>query len=260
MTRAVLKELGVFLVWNIAIGLAIILLPPAEGVLVVLLLSGWLLFRYVLRRGKSGQWRRWALLRLRPLTGPALQWTIIGIPFVIAASWALGEVYTRLIPVPPENFNTFGALTSTPLGRLALAILAVAIAPILEEFFFRGLIQRRLERHLGPARGIGIAAGLFAAVHLLPWIFPLHFFLGVALGYAVYITRSIWAGVILHAANNGIAMVAMGAQSDEALLSPTLWEAGLSAEWWFAVAVLLVGGIGLAWTVRGLRTARTMHV
>ncbi len=256
MIKAVLKEVGVFLLWNIAIGLAILLLPPAAGIVIALLLSGWLLFRYILRRGKSGQPRRWAILRIRPIARAQLRWVGIGVPLVIAFSWALGEIYTRLVPVPPENFSTFGPLTSTMYGRLALALLAVAIAPLVEEFFFRGLIQSRLARAYGSTMGIGVAAALFAAVHLLPWIFPLHFFLGLALGYSVYITRSIWTGVILHAANNTTALVATGIQTVEPISAPTLWEVGLTAEWWIALLILAVSGIGLAWTVGRLRATR----
>jgi len=114
----------------------------------------------------------------------------------------------------------------------------------------------RLERKLGPAPGIGIAAALFAAVHLLPWIFPLHFFLGIALGYSVYVTRSIWTGVILHAANNATALLATGIQTNEPISAPTLWEAGLTSEWWIALLVLVASGTGLAWVVGGLRAAR----
>lgn len=256
MIKAVLKEIGIFLLWNIAVGLAILLLPPAPGTVIALLLSGWLLFRYILRHGKSGQARRWALLRLRPIAPEQLKWVCFGVPFVIVFSWGLGEIYTRLVPVPPETFSTFGPLTSTIYGRLALAMLAVAIAPLVEEFVFRGLIQTRIERKIGSAGGIGVAAALFAAVHLLPWIFPLHFFLGIALGYSVYITRSIWTGVILHAANNATALLATGIQTDEPISAPTLWEAGVTAEWWIALLVLIISGTGLAWVVHGLRAAR----
>src|SRR5690606_8159140 len=130
--------------------------------------------------------RRMAALRLRPLRGPTLRWTLVAIPIVLLLSWSLGDIYTQIVPVPPETLNPLEPILRRPGGRLTITIFAVAIAPIIEEFFFRGVIQRDLERRHGTIRGILGAGALFALVHLLPWIFPLHFFLGVTFGFAVW--------------------------------------------------------------------------
>lgn len=223
------------------------------GLGLALALGAWVLQAYLL--GGPRPQRRRALLRLRPLSRATLPWTLAAVPALLLASWALGEVWTRLVPVPPESFDPFDQLARTAGGRLALTVLAVAVAPVLEEFFFRGLIQRSLERRLGAGRGIVAAAGLFAIAHFLPWVLPLHLFLGLAFGYAVYATRSIWTGVLLHAANNAAAVVGLRMQAENPQPTPTIWQAGLGREWWLAVGVAAVAAVLLARIAQGMLAA-----
>lgn len=251
------RDLLLFLAWNLLVSLVLLLSITLgyglAGVPVMIGLYAWLIHRLVLHpRVAAG---RLALLRLRPLDGGALRWTLLAVPVLLVLSWALGEVYIRLVPVPPESFDPFGELMRTQGGRLGVTVLAVGIAPVLEEFFFRGFIQRALERRLGAAAGIGVAAAIFGAVHVLPWVFPLHFFLGLAFGYAVYATRSIWAGVILHAANNTVAIVGLGLEGEEPSPTPTLWQVGPDVDWWISVAVLAASALAAALVARGLRKA-----
>lgn len=250
--RAVVRYLLLFLGWNLLVSLVVVVgLATGYGYAgVAAMIVVYLAFiAYLVTR--SGVPRdRWALLRLRPLDGPVLGWTLAAIPVLLLLSWAVGEVYVRLVPVPPENFNPFGPLMDSPAGRLSITILAVGMAPVLEEFFFRGLIQRTLERRFGAAAGILVASAIFAAVHVLPWVFPLHFFLGAAFGYAVWATGSIWTGVILHAANNAVAVAALGMQGEEAGPTPTLWEAGPDVQWWMTIAILIMSAAA-AWIVAG---------
>ena len=169
-------------------------------------------------------------LRLRPL--PAARRCAgrsSAPPVLLLFVRALSEVYLRLVPVPTRQPRPLRSLPRTPGGRLALALLAVGVAPVLEEFFFRGLIQRTLERRWGPAAGICLAAAAFALVHALPWIFPLHFFLGLAFGFAVFATRSIWAGVA-PARRQQRRRLPGHALPPPPTPTPTLWQAGPTAD------------------------------
>jgi membrane protease YdiL (CAAX protease family) len=248
----ILKYLVLFLLWSIVGGLSL-LIPAPLGLLVALPVAG-LFLLYLVRDGSARARRRWATLRLRPIGGAAWLWVALAVPVLLLASWALGEVYTRLVEVPPEDFNPFVHITTTPMGRLSIAVLAIGVAPVLEEFVFRGVVQRTLERRWGTVAGICLSAALFGAVHMLPRVFPLLFFLGVAFGCAVYATRSIWAGVVLHAANNSVAVLGLGAE--EARPSPPLlWQSGATAEWWIALAVLALSIAAGVWIARRLRRA-----
>ena len=255
--RQISGFLVLFLLWNVGASLVLVfaiqLGYALPGLAVILALYAWILWR-VVYAGEAPE-RRWAAMRLRPLTGAALGWTAAAVPVLLLLSWALGEVYIRLVPVPPDSFNPFGPIMEGSQGRLVLTVFAVGIAPVLEEFFFRGLIQRGLERRFGTGPGIAGAAAIFAFIDVLPWVFPLHVVLGLAFGYAVYATRSIWTGVILHAANNAVAMAGIGFGGEEAESTPTLWQEGAGQEWWISLALLTVTALVAFRIARGMRNA-----
>ncbi len=254
--KQALKYIGVFILWNLVAGTALLLGPPLVALPVSLGVSALLLWGYLLRpAGEPGAARRWAALRLRPLRGEALTWTIAAIPVVLVLAWAVGDIYTQLVPVPTDSLNPFGPMLEDREDRLAICVFAIAVAPIIEEFIFRGLVQYHLERRFGAAGGLIWAAALFALVHLLPWVFPIHFFLGLVFGYAVWATRSIWAGVTLHAANNSAAILGLIFSGPEPAPTGTLWQVGIDADLLTSVVALAISGM-TAYVVAGkLRAA-----
>jgi membrane protease YdiL (CAAX protease family) len=251
----ILQHLAVFVLYSLGVSAAVFLLPPAAGLPLALLIL-WILLRfYLLGTGKAYATERAALLRLRPLSGPVLRWILAGAPVMLLLSWSLGELYLRLVPVPSRVLNPFGPLMLDPMQQLVIAVLAIALAPVVEEMVFRGLIQHPLEHRLGVGSGIAVASLIFALVHIdtLPWVIPLHALLGAIFGWAVYTTRSIWAGVILHAVNNCAAFLGLEAETPPA--RPLLWEGGADAEWWFALGTLSLALVMGAWIARGLKRA-----
>jgi uncharacterized protein len=255
-----LKHFAVFIVWNLVISTVLLvsvrpqvsLVQAALGIVLIFSLAISVIYFYILRSGSALEQERAVDLRLTPLRGAPLRWTLLAAPVLLLFSWSLGEVYMRLVPVPSQALNPFGQLFLDARGRLMLALLAVGIAPLMEEFFFRGLIQRALERRWGIAGGIAGASALFALVHFIPWIFPLHLVLGAAFGFAVVAARSIWAGVLLHAANNAVALLGLGFEGGEIPVVSTIWVDGPDVRLWVSVAALtLATGAGV-WVGRGL--------
>lgn len=255
----VLRPLAAFFLWNVATWGVIFGLVMAGrawvGLAAAALLFAAFLRGYLLRAGRPDERRRWATLRLRPLDRDAALGTLMAVPVLFALAWSLGEVWTRLVPVPPETFRPFEALTRTAEGRLSVVLFAMVAAPIVEEFVFRGLVQRPLERRWGPAPAIAFTSLLFALVHALPWVLPIHLLLGLAFGFVVYATRSVWAGVLLHAANNSLAALGIGAEPPE--LPPTVWRTGPTADFWTALALLVLAA--LAARALALHMLRTGH-
>jgi uncharacterized protein len=249
------RYFGAFILWNIAASVALVVLPPLVGLAVIFLLAAVLLWGYLLRAEDPEDHR--ALLRLESLHGARLRWTLASIPVFLVFNWAIGEVYIRLVPVPPENFDPFAGLMSDASGRLAITMLAVAAAPLLEELVFRGVIQGSLERRWGITVAMATTALLFALIHFRPWVLPLHLVLGLSFGYAVYATRSIWAGVMLHAANNAMAMLGTGLQDEPVSELPTLWTTGLTSEWWASLVAAILSGALLALVAIRLWKARS---
>jgi membrane protease YdiL (CAAX protease family) len=253
-----LKHFVVFIAWNIAISVILLFsvrptvgtVYAGAGLAMMLVVALGVIYIYLLRKGFSDEGERAAELRLTPLRGSTLKWTLVAAPVLLLFSWSFGEVYVRLVPVPAEALDPYSQVFLNPRGRLMLAILAVGLAPILEELFFRGLIQRSLERKWGIAGGILGASALFALVHFMPWIFPLHFVLGAAFGYVVVATRSIWSGVLLHAANNTAALVGHGLERGEMPVILTVWDAGPDLDFGLNVALLLVSFAAAIWVAR----------
>ena len=80
------------------------------------------------------------------------------------------------------------------------------LAPLLEEFTFRGLILRRLQPY-GNAFAIIVSALLFGMLHGNVMQIPFAFAVGLAIGYFVVQLGSVWVGVILHCLVNSTSLV-----------------------------------------------------
>lgn len=90
------------------------------------------------------------------------------------------------------------------LRESLLVVLAiVAIAPVLEELLFRGILQGALRASVGPVAAVLGSSLVFAVSHDLQSS-PLVFVLAVALGTAYETTRSLVPSIVAHAAFNGL--------------------------------------------------------
>jgi membrane protease YdiL (CAAX protease family) len=104
-----------------------------------------------------------------------------------------------------ELFNTSGTLEQ----RIMIIVLAVTMAPIAEEFFFRFFLYGVVKRYFG--RGVGLLASaiLFAAVHAhLPSFAPL-FVLGACFTIAYEWSGSILVSMMMHALFNALTLTAL---------------------------------------------------
>jgi len=122
------------------------------------------------------------------------------------------------------------ALSATPWWLL---ILAMAVTPgIIEELVFRGYIQTN-------ARGktfakIAIMNGfMFALIHMNLHQFAYTFALGVFLAYVVYVTKSIWSGIIIHFIVNATQVSLMvGTIRMQEFLEALAYNPELSPRWY----------------------------
>jgi sodium transport system permease protein len=142
-------------------------------------------------------------LSLRPISAKgALAAVLIGI-----SAWTVaGGLLVRLLP-PPESLQKamekLLMLEDKP-APLWEAWLLVALTPALcEETLFRGLIMSGFRR-LGKWPAILATGLLFGLAHASIYRLLPTMALGILFGYAVWRTRSIVAGIICHALNNGL--------------------------------------------------------
>jgi len=84
------------------------------------------------------------------------------------------------------------------------------VAPaVTEEVFFRGVIQRGLQRRWRRRPALVVTALIFAGFHLDPLRFVLLFALGLEFGWLYQRTGSVWPGVVAHGINNLLPVLAV---------------------------------------------------
>lgn len=94
------------------------------------------------------------------------------------------------------------------VALVVLAVLLAVGAPLVEELFFRGLVQRSLVRRLGPAPGIALGAVVFGATHFdLLGLLGLALF-GLVLGVLAHRTGRLGPSLVAHVVFNASAVAA----------------------------------------------------
>jgi hypothetical protein len=111
----------------------------------------------------------------------------------------------------PQVDALTGGSALPPLTLVVLLVLVAGVVPVVEELFFRGMIYPLLRYRWGAGVAIGASAAIFAAFHFVPLLMPSLFFVGLILGYMREQSGSVLPGVLLHALQNGIALLAFQA-------------------------------------------------
>jgi len=94
-------------------------------------------------------------------------------------------------------------------AKCVLSVFAVIVAPMQEEFLFRGYIYGVARRYGGVIFGVLVNASLFALIHMhLPSFIPL-FVLAVCLTLAYECTGSLWVPMCMHAMFNAITVLSI---------------------------------------------------
>lgn len=93
-------------------------------------------------------------------------------------------------------------------GSLLIAFITVGIiAPIAEEFLFRGVVFDTLKKRFSPAWTIVIQGVLFGIFHLNLVQGSYATLLGIVFGYVTYKTKSLWPAIIIHIVNNSMSFI-----------------------------------------------------
>jgi membrane protease YdiL (CAAX protease family) len=130
----------------------------------------------------------------------------------LAALYAV-VVIPHLLPPTSQDVASMSDLldAKTPLGKIALVVLAVGIAPPLEEFVFRGVLLSGFGASWGTWPAIVGSIACFALGHLSQvgsyWPAFLGIIIMAALATGVRLRyRSLYPGIAMHAAYNGMLM------------------------------------------------------
>ena len=138
---------------------------------------------------------------------PRSRWPMLGLGGVVMIALGLLQ---NFLPVPKDT--PFDHLFDRLRDAYILAIIAVTLAPLMEELFFHGFMYPALARRIGVTGGILVSAFFFGLIHLPQygdaWAAGLIIFLvGVACGVVRATTRSVGAAVLVHAGYNGTQML-----------------------------------------------------
>lgn len=214
-----------------------------------LLVSQWILLALpAVAFAAAGPYDLRRALALRSPGGRGALAALLVIAGGIPLGWAIGWLQTLVLPLPREFMLAMERLlTAGDRGRMIWLLLVVAATPaVCEELVFRGVLLQGLGREVRMWRAVVTSALVFGAFHLsfetvvrfLPtaWI-------GLLAGYVVWHTRSVYAGMLMHFANNALAVLILSLPSLRASLVTPRGEPR-----WALVAVaplLLYAGVRL---------------
>lgn len=97
----------------------------------------------------------------------------------------------------------------TGAGLALLSICIVIGAPLAEELFFRGLLQRTLARRYGSTWAVAGSAVLFGVTHFQPLLFPGLAAFGGVLGLLAQRSGRLGPSLVAHMAFNAVTIVAL---------------------------------------------------
>lgn len=170
-------------------------------------------------------WRRTGrpFAQVFPLRAVApLLWVGMAVTFVgglLTANLA-SDLLLRVLPVPQWVIDFFSQFLGRDKGVTSYILLAL-VAPITEEFLFRGLIVWGLNWRFGILPVSLISAALFGGMHVLPWQVLPAFLLGALFAWWRLSSGSLWPSLVAHFITNSVAFFQGRNQSvKEALTTP----------------------------------------
>jgi len=127
--------------------------------------------------------------------------------------YAVNLTLPQLIPPTPKFTSATGSIIaySNLPGFLLTLLIVIIVAPLADEFFFRGILLQSLMVRYGKIIAIVITALLTALFHSLePFKLTHSFIMGLIFAISVVWTRSVYTSIILHALHNALALIPHG--------------------------------------------------
>lgn len=155
----------------------------------------------------------WLLYPVAALLGASLQ---------VPADW-LELVVTRVWPIPAADLEDQLQMLSmtSPLQRVMVPIVAVCVGPLVEELFYRGMMQTGLRRHTTSVTAVVTVAILFAAAHVTPQLLPVYAAVGAVLSILRATSGSVLPSLVAHMFFNAVAVVSLMVAGPSAALQST---------------------------------------
>ncbi len=145
-------------------------------------------------------------LHIRPFRWSGLLLVLI---LMIFASFSIDGLailgLSYLAPGYVGNLLSEPILPPEPGFRMLTILLAVVLAPVMEEIVFRGLLLNRMMVKVGVQRAVIFSSLLFGLLHGEAFLGATLF--GIVMCLLYLHSESLWAPTLVHIANNGIAVL-----------------------------------------------------
>ncbi|MGB5759409.1 MAG: CPBP family intramembrane glutamic endopeptidase [Acidimicrobiales bacterium] len=153
-------------------------------------------------------------------SGPLVDFDLRAGPIQILAAAALG-VATQLVllPVlywvllrfvsgdPNRTAEALGDRVNNPADGVLFVLAVVVLAPVVEEWFYRGMLLPTLARRFGTVAGAVGSSAVFALVHQEPILLPGLFVLALLLSWLTIRSARIGPAIVAHVAFNATTVV-----------------------------------------------------
>lgn len=108
---------------------------------------------------------------------------------------------------PGDTARTLVERADGAVGAGLLVLSVVVMAPLAEEWFYRGMLLSALARRMGPVAATVASSAVFALIHLEPILFPGLFVFALVLAWLTIRTGRIGVAVVAHLAFNATTVV-----------------------------------------------------
>ena len=195
-------------------------IPPALVVILTLLQGVILAGTAIFLAGRTLRPKPWHFGLRRGRFWPSVGWAALG----LVSFFVFVAVYSAVFTPEGEQSVTddLGADEST-LALVAAGFVVIVVAPVAEEFFFRGFFYRALRSRLGVLAAAAIDGLVFGLIHFTGSetleLLPILGVLGFMFCLVYERTRTLYTVIGLHAFNNAIAY---GVDADAAAVSIVL--------------------------------------
>ena len=137
--------------------------------------------------------------------------TLLPVVFMALGFCAFGNIaaerIAQLFSIVGIDFSTYVSPTPKGLFEILFALLATAVTPALvEEFAMRGAVGGAL-KPFGEGFMIITSSIIFGLMHCNFVQIPFAFIVGLALGFALVKTKSLWAPILIHFINNAVSVL-----------------------------------------------------
>ena len=133
---------------------------------------------------------------------------VVLLPFLVL-SGLLVEFVFHLFSTGEPSLQEVGEVVVHSDGhlRIAYALVAIFVAPVFEELFFRGILYPALAKGIGMVRGAVVVSILFAGIHFHAPSFLTLFLLSLAFCRIYWRSGSLWPVMGMHMVQNALAIL-----------------------------------------------------